>query len=813
MTKNYKLKSVLFLLVLFINFSNAQTFVKLDAAGSNDGSSWENAYTDFSDALASTSSGEIWVASGTYVPGGITPDTLSTFHITSPVSIFGGFAGTETDISQRDLTANVTTLSGDTNNDDDDTDLFLNRDDNVHHVLFVDSLLGATIMIDGFSIVGGNTSDVGAQDEFFWRGGGIFSFNTVHINNCKFSENFGRSGAGIYISPFGGSGGDGSIISNCEFSNNITSAQASGIYLEGLDNITINDCTFSNNFTVRGVFYPNSCTNINVNDCLFENNEHRFQDGFGGVLFNWQSTGYTFDNCTFLNNRGGNGGVMYHDGRFTAKDANNLIFKDCNFENNTATDFGGAVMYTFMSSYTFDNCTFLNSMGVNGASIFNTASENKEVLIKDCEFTGGAATFGGVMTCYGSDSDYTITNTNFNNSEALTSGGTLIIGFGSNANIDSCEFDLNEARFGGAISIQNDSSNINITNTLFNENASTEVGGAITFGGAGNYSVDHCDFTSNVSDIGGAINVSEFSETNNQTNFTLTNNMFNFNVSTTQAAALNIFDANSALHNNVFVNSTNLNDGTTGSGGGGAISINVGDTSSRTVTLINNTIVNNTAPIGAGIATFTSEAGMESFLTLNLQNNILFNPEGNDYEIEGGIPEAISQGGNISGDASTQNILVESTDQPDEDEVGFVDINNDDLRLLPTSIAVNAGVAANAPTEDIIGVTRDDMPDVGAYEYDFVNSVKETVIKNIGNLKILPNPVNELLTFELTNEWNGNLVIRVFNVTGQEMKYLELNKVENILLKSTNVSQLTPGIYDLIISNGSEAIVERFIKL
>ena len=813
MENRYQKISIFLFAIFFTVNLGAQTYVKQDATGANDGTSWDNAYTSFSDALSNTTTGEIWVASGTYKPGGMTPDSSSTFRISSEISVYGGFAGTEMNIADRDLTANVTILSGDINDDDDASDLSLNKGDNIQHVMVVDSLILNAITIDGFNFIGGNTSDFDGQDEFFWRGGGIFSYSTVHIANCKFSENFGRSGAGVYISPFGGGGGNGSTFENCEFSNNITSAQSAGIYLEALDNITINNCTFSENQANRGVLYPNSCTNISVTNSMFNDNAHIFTNGFGGVLFNWQSTGYTFTNCDFLNNVGGNGGVMYHDGRFAPMDANNLVFTDCNFEGNIATDFGGAVMYAWMSSYTFDNCTFLNNTGTNGSHIFNTGSENKEVVVKNCTFDGGMSTFGGAMTLYGTNSTYTLENNLFEDSEALTSGGALIIGFSAVANIDSCEFTLNEASFGGAISVQNDSTIVNITNSIFNENAASDNGGAINFGGAGDYSVDNTSFTSNVASFGGALTVSEFSDTTKEGTFMMTNTLLDFNVAETQAAGLNIFNKASTLYNNQFSNNTNLNDGTATGGAGGAISINVGDSTSRTITLINNTLANNLAPIGAGIATFTSDVGMESFLTLNLQNNIISNPDGNDYEIEGGIPEAVSLGGNINEDATMLMILTDALDQPGESDIGFVDSDDDDFRLLPTSKAINAGVVDGAPAFDIIGVPRDDMPDIGAYEYDFVNSVKETIVENKGTLKILPNPVNELLTVELTNEWKGDLQVRIFNVMGQEVKNFEINKNENVLLKSTSVTHLTTGVYDVVISNGKEAVVEKFIKL
>ena len=53
-------------------------YVKGDASGANDGTSWANAYTNLSTALTNTTSGQVWVAAGTYVPG---TDTLSSFSI------------------------------------------------------------------------------------------------------------------------------------------------------------------------------------------------------------------------------------------------------------------------------------------------------------------------------------------------------------------------------------------------------------------------------------------------------------------------------------------------------------------------------------------------------------------------------------------------------------------------------------------------------------------------------------------------------------------------------------------------------------
>lgn len=111
--------------------------VDVDAStcgGGGDGLTWATAYAHLQDALTEASQPpfavtQIWVAAGKYYPdrscldpdGTCTPgpcDQAASFAMITGVTVFGGFDGTELDLSERDFVTNVTTLSGDLQQDD-----------------------------------------------------------------------------------------------------------------------------------------------------------------------------------------------------------------------------------------------------------------------------------------------------------------------------------------------------------------------------------------------------------------------------------------------------------------------------------------------------------------------------------------------------------------------------------------------------------------------------------------------------------------------------------------------------------------------
>jgi len=217
-------------------------FVDKNATGSNNGSSWANAYTNLQDALDNAiTNEEIWVASDTYYPTGFAVNSQQTsrdrtFLINKPLYIFGGFNGTETLLSERDVIANPTILSGDLNNDDSSiiTTTETSRQDNVYHLVSFKGDYASSGQLDGFTLSGANANSTAydancatAQtQQYDKRRGGAIYVNAdsagrsifTKINNCIIENN---SAIGMAVSYSMNPCGSGSTTTDIDFENSI----------------------------------------------------------------------------------------------------------------------------------------------------------------------------------------------------------------------------------------------------------------------------------------------------------------------------------------------------------------------------------------------------------------------------------------------------------------------------------------------------------------------------------------------------------------------------------------------------------------
>ncbi|MES2649351.1 MAG: right-handed parallel beta-helix repeat-containing protein [Bacteroidota bacterium] len=259
-------------------------FVDSNATGNNTGESWTNAFNSLQDGIKAASTcgiREIWVAKGTYYPDqgtGITRNNrAAAFNLKTNVSIFGGFAGIETLVSQRNWVANKTTLSGEIGNTND-------FGDNSYSVVEVPAV-DATALLDGFTITAGNgNANTGVNPAS--RGGGVYiaENGSPTIKNCVLLKNYAGRGGAIYILS-----NSHATISNCIFTGNAVTEYGAGIYNRTGSHATIINCSFSGNLETAIDIEDNSSVVVR-NSIIWGNSANIY--GTGSVSHSIVQGGY-----------------------------------------------------------------------------------------------------------------------------------------------------------------------------------------------------------------------------------------------------------------------------------------------------------------------------------------------------------------------------------------------------------------------------------------------------------------------------------------------------------------------------------------
>ncbi|MBK9925327.1 MAG: PD40 domain-containing protein [Anaerolineales bacterium] len=324
-------------------------YVKWDAMGANNGSSWIDAYTSLQSALSAAQSGdEIWVAAGTYRPTNGVDRTIS-FTLKNSIAIYGGFAGTETLRSQRNVQTNVTTLSG-------DIGIAGDTSDNSYHIV-VGNNTDNTAVLDGFTITGGNANGISPYD----NGGGMYSnLGSPTLTNIIFNINSAVYGAGM-----SNNANSNPVLANVTFNNNTAVSAGGGIYNFG-SSPTLTDVIFSNNSTVSngeggGLF--NKSSSPSLQDVAFINNSATF----GGGMINGENSNPNLTGVTFTGNNAEYGaGILnlYCD----------PVLTNVTFEGNSSTIFGGGLM-SQGGSPRLTNVTFFGNSATSGGGIYNIGSK------------------------------------------------------------------------------------------------------------------------------------------------------------------------------------------------------------------------------------------------------------------------------------------------------------------------------------------------------------------------------------------------------------------------------------------------------
>jgi hypothetical protein len=369
-----KLSYLLFLLTFSLNpiFSFAKTiYVNQNATGTQDGSSWGNAFVFIDDALASWQTDDtIWVAKGQYSP----KDSIasSTFSLPSGCVLMGGFAGTEKYASQRDYKLNETILSGEILSETTTTD-------NIRTIVTVLRTAQGT-KIDGFILKDGYNRAIPSD---FTDGGAAIRITDAYldIENCTFVNNYAyMRGGAIYQQT---SSKQINII-NCIFENNTTGVDQNslgGAIYANSANLYIQDCEFNLNTSQSGGAIAMYEASLVADRCIFSGNEARIR--YGGAIYDGSDSKFSVYNSLFVGNVANEVcPAIYSNSVFNTK-RNEII--NCTFSDNLAKEtFQSYTLETNKTTKIY-NCIFSENVATD--NIFYNAVFEPDV--QNCLFENG----------------------------------------------------------------------------------------------------------------------------------------------------------------------------------------------------------------------------------------------------------------------------------------------------------------------------------------------------------------------------------------------------------------------------------------
>jgi len=209
--------------------SDQMEYKYVKTGGTSDGSSWSDPNGDIQamvDSFASNQCGQVWVAEGTYAPGSSRSDS---FVMREGVDIYGGFAGDESTLAERDWAAHPARLSGEIGS--------AGNDDNCYHVAEANDWSA----LDGLYIQDGNADGSGGTGTNM--GAGIYSYTvSPTIRNCVIKDNHAAFlGGGILVSYAA------PTITNCLFRDNTCDSLGGAIFVGYFSCPVITNCVIVGN--------------------------------------------------------------------------------------------------------------------------------------------------------------------------------------------------------------------------------------------------------------------------------------------------------------------------------------------------------------------------------------------------------------------------------------------------------------------------------------------------------------------------------------------------------------------------------------
>jgi predicted outer membrane repeat protein len=321
-----------------------------------DGLSWATALRELQCGLAQVAAnGQVWVADGLYLPS---YNRTISFPPARNMTIYGGFAGSETSPAQRPIfnpQAPLTTLTGDVLGNDTG---FTNNGENTNCVIAPTT--GIALTLDGLAVRGGNASTTPFT-------GGAVRFPTsgaLRVSNAAFVNNRANNQGGAIQSS------SRVTVTASLFFSNTSGNQGGAIRVDNISpGLTAISSTFASNVATSA----------------------------GGAVY---TANPAITNSTFTANRSTNGGAVHST-------QNGATITGSNFAGNSATSGGGALFIASGAGAVTGSSFSNNSSGSRGGAVRNDSVGNLSVFstafaANTATIDGGAVSSGGALVVNGS---------------------------------------------------------------------------------------------------------------------------------------------------------------------------------------------------------------------------------------------------------------------------------------------------------------------------------------------------------------------------------------------------------------------------
>ena len=327
---------------------------------------------------------------------------------------------------------------------------------------------GAIYATTGTAVLSKNANYAGNASEKF--GGALaIAGATLTVTEGEFRENEANSGGAIYVTT-------GAVeVNSATISGNTATSYGAGVYAVESD-VKATDTTISGNTatTAGGAIFAAQGGKVTVELSTVSGN--KATNGAGGAIYASSADAVVVSGSSITTNTAsGSGGAIFAHKTDVFVEALNGV--GATLTKNESGKFGGAVYAVDGSGYVgyhfFDGVDFAENTAVAGGAIYGSNSSFK---VSDVDFDENAATERGGAIFITAGESVAVESSNFSGNTATQAGGALYLDK-SESTVKDSTFEGNGAQNGGAL--EQVSGTLAVEDSYFEKNVAQGVGGAI----------------------------------------------------------------------------------------------------------------------------------------------------------------------------------------------------------------------------------------------------------------------------------------------------------------------------------------------